>query len=427
MLIAVFGGMFLVLLLGIPIAASIGFSCLAFVPWIPGGLDRVMFFVGQRMVVTADSFTLLALPFFILAGTLMSHGGIAKKLTDLAEAVAGDFPGGLGIAGIVACMFFGAVSGSGPATVAAIGTVILPAMLNRGYDAGFSAGLMACAGGIGVLIPPSVPMIVYGVNSGASITDLFIAGFTPGILVGLLLMIPTIYIARKKGYAGKPREGGFGWIMKRVWQAKAALLMPLIILGGIYTGIFTPTEAGIVAVAYAIVLGFATRGLSFEGLCKAMIEAAVITGSCIFLMGAASAFAKLLHMKDVPNLISNMIFSFTTSKYLILLLFNIVFLLGGMFIDTLSNILIFCPIFLPLAQKIGVDPIHFGTFVVTNLALGMVTPPMGVDLFVASNICKTPFEKVLRGSIPFMLWNLAAVLLITYFPMLSLWPLVLFK
>ena len=427
MLIAVFGGMFLALLLSIPIAASIGYSCLAFIPWIPGGLDRVMFFVGQRMVVTADSFTLLALPFFILAGTLMSHGGIARKLTDLAEAVAGDFPGGLGIAAIVACMFFGAVSGSGPATVAAIGTVMLPAMLERGYSVGFSGGLVACAGGIGVLIPPSVPMIVYGVNSGVSITDLFLAGLFPGIIVGFFLMVPAIYISRKNGYAGKPREGGTAWVLKKAWEAKSALLMPIIILGGIYTGVFTPTEAGIVAVAYAIILGFLTGGLSWRGLLMAMVEAAIITGSCIFLMGAASAFAKLLHMKDVPNLISSMIFSFTTNKYLILLLFNVVFLIGGMFIDTLSNILIFCPIFLPLALKIGVDPIHFGTFIVANLALGMATPPMGVNLFVASNICKTPFEKVLRGSIPFMLWNLAAVLLITYVPMISLWPLKLFR
>lgn len=427
MLLAVFGGMLLALLLSIPIAAAIGFSCLAFIPWIPGGIDRVMFFVGQRMVVTADSFTLLALPFFILAGTLMSHGGIAQKLTDLAEAVAGDFPGGLGISAIVACMFFGAVSGSGPATVAAIGTIILPAMIARGYDVGFSGGLMACAGGIGVLIPPSVPMIVYGVNCGVSITDLFIAGFFPGIVVGLFLMIPAFYISKKKGYAGKPREGGFIWILKIIWQAKSALLMPFIILGGIYSGIFTPTEAGIVAVFYAVVLGFATRGLSIKGLCRAMVEAAIITGSCLFLMGTASAFAKLIHMKDVPSLISSLIFSFTTNKYFILFLFNVIFLVGGMFIDTLSNILIFCPIFLPLALKIGVDPIHFGVFVVANLALGMATPPMGVDLFVASNICKTPFEKVLRGSVPFMIWNFAAVLLITYMPFLSLWPLQLFK
>ena len=308
MLLAVFGGMFVALLLGVPIAASIGYSALAFIPWIPGGLDRVMFFVAQRMVVTADSFTLLALPFFILAGTLMSHGGIAKKLTDLAEAVAGDFPGGLGIAGIVACMFFGAVSGSGPATVAAIGTIIIPAMIDRGYDVGYSAGLMACAGGIGVLIPPSVPMIVYGVNSGVSITDLFIAGFTPGVIVGLVLMIPTIYIAKKKGYAGAPRAGGAGWIFGRMWEARSALLMPIIILGGIYSGVFTPTEAGIVAVTYAILLGFFTKGLSWSGLCKAVVEAAIITGSCIFLMGTASAFAKLLHMRDVPNMISNLIF-----------------------------------------------------------------------------------------------------------------------
>lgn len=427
MLSSVFGGMFAALILSIPIAVCIGISCLAFVPWIPGGLDRVMFFVAQRMVVTADSFTLLALPFFILAGTIMTTGGIAKKLTDLAEAIAGDFPGGLGIAAIVACCFFGAVSGSGPATVAAIGAVIIPAMLARGYDVGYSGGLLACAGGIGVLIPPSVPMIVYGVNCGVSITDLFLAGVFPGLMVGFCLAIPTYTIAKRRGYAGKPRGADGKSIGRHVWEAKAALFMPFIILGGIYSGVFTPTEAGIVAVVYAIVLGVLTGGLSFKGFCTAVIEASAITGSCIFLMGTASAFAKLLHMKGVPDLISNMIFSVTQDKYLILLLFNVVFLLGGMFIDTLSNILIFCPIFLPLALKIGVDPIHFGVFVVTNLALGMVTPPMGVDLFVAANIAKSPFERIMRGSLPFMLANLAAVLLITYFPILSLWPLMLFK
>ncbi len=427
MLLSVFGGMMATLILSIPIAVCIGLSCLAFTPWVPGGLDRVMFFVAQRMVVTADSFTLLALPFFILAGTMMTSSGIAKKLTDLAEAIAGDFPGGLGIAAIVACCFFGAVSGSGPATVAAIGSVILPAMLARGYDIGYSGGLLACAGGIGVLIPPSVPMIVYGVNCGASITDLFLAGVFPGLLVGACLAVPTYVIAKRRGYAGIARSAGDKSISRHLWEAKSALFMPLIILGGIYSGVFTPTEAGIVAVVYAIVLGIATGGLSFKGFCSATIEAAAITGSCIFLMGTASAFAKLLHMNNVPDLISNMIFSVTQNKYLILLMFNVVFLIGGMFIDTLSNILIFCPIFLPLAVKIGVDPIHFGIFIIANLALGMVTPPMGIDLFVAANICKTPFERILKGSFPFMLANLAAVLLITYFPILSLWPLMLFK
>lgn len=422
MLLAVFGTMFLALLLTIPIAAAIGLSCIAFTPWVPGGLAKVMFFVGQRMVVTADSFTLLALPFFILAGTLMSHGGIARQLTNLAEAVSGDFPGGLGISAVVACTFFAAVSGSGPATVAAIGAIMLPTMLERGYDVGFSGGLIACAGGIGVLIPPSVPMIVYGVNCNVSITDLFVAGIVPGIIVAVFLIIPTIIIARKHHFVGKPRGGNWLWVLKKIWQAKTALLMPIIILGGIYCGIFTPTEAGIVAVVYAMVLGFCTRQLSFQGLIKALVEAAVITGSCIFLMGAASAFAKLLHMRSVPTLISNLILGITNSKIIILLLLNVLFLLGGMFIDTLSNILIFCPIFLPLVTKLGVNPIHFGVLVISNLALGMATPPMGVDLFVAANIAHAPFERILKGAIPFMLWNLTGVLLITYVPFLSLWP-----
>lgn len=422
MLLAVFGTMFLALLLTIPIAAAIGLSCIAFTPWVPGGLAKVMFFVGQRMVVTADSFTLLALPFFILAGTLMSHGGIARQLTNLAEAVSGDFPGGLGISAVVACTFFAAVSGSGPATVAAIGVIMLPTMLERGYDVGFSGGLIACAGGIGVLIPPSVPMIVYGVNCNVSITDLFVAGIVPGIIVAVFLIIPTIIIARKHHFVGKPRGGNWLWVLKKIWQAKTALLMPIIILGGIYCGIFTPTEAGIVAVVYAMVLGFCTRQLSFQGLIKALVEAAVITGSCIFLMGAASAFAKLLHMRSVPTLISNLILGITNSKIIILLLLNVLFLLGGMFIDTLSNILIFCPIFLPLVTKLGVNPIHFGVLVISNLALGMATPPMGVDLFVAANIAHAPFERILKGAIPFMLWNLTGVLLITYVPFLSLWP-----
>lgn len=422
MLFAVFGTMFLALLLTIPIAAAIGLSCIAFTPWVPGGLAKVMFFVGQRMVVTADSFTLLALPFFILAGTLMSHGGIARQLTNLAEAISGDFPGGLGISAVVACTFFAAVSGSGPATVAAIGAIMLPTMLERGYDVGFSGGLIACAGGIGVLIPPSVPMIVYGVNCNVSITDLFVAGIVPGIIVAVFLIIPTIIIARKHHFVGKPRGGNWLWVLKKIWQAKTALLMPIIILGGIYCGIFTPTEAGIVAVVYAMVLGFCTRQLSFQGLIKALVEAAVITGSCIFLMGTASAFAKLLHMRSVPTLISNLILGITNSKIIILLLLNVLFLLGGMFIDTLSNILIFCPIFLPLVTKLGVNPIHFGVLVISNLALGMGTPPMGVDLFVAANIAHVPFERILKGAIPFMLWNLTGVLLITYVPFLSLWP-----
>ena len=422
MLFAVFGTMFLALLLTIPIAAAIGLSCIAFTPWVPGGLAKVMFFVGQRMVVTADSFTLLALPFFILAGTLMSHGGIARQLTNLAEAISGDFPGGLGISAVVACTFFAAVSGSGPATVAAIGAIMLPTMLERGYDVGFSGGLIACAGGSGVLIPPSVPMIVYGVNCNVSITDLFVAGIVPGIIVAVFLIIPTIIIARKHHFVGKPRGGNWLWVLKKIWQAKTALLMPIIILGGIYCGIFTPTEAGIVAVVYAMVLGFCTRQLSFQGLIKALVEAAVITGSCIFLMGTASAFAKLLHMRSVPTLISNLILGITNSKIIILLLLNVLFLLGGMFIDTLSNILIFCPIFLPLVTKLGVNPIHFGVLVISNLALGMGTPPMGVDLFVAANIAHAPFERILKGAIPFMLWNLTGVLLITYVPFLSLWP-----
>ena len=356
------------------------------------------------------------------AGTLMSHGGIARQLTNLAEAISGDFPGGLGISAVVACTFFAAVSGSGPATVAAIGAIMLPTMLERGYDVGFSGGLIACAGGIGVLIPPSVPMIVYGVNCNVSITDLFVAGIVPGIIVAVFLIIPTIIIARKHHFVGKPRGGNWLWVLKKIWQAKTALLMPIIILGGIYCGIFTPTEAGIVAVVYAMVLGFCTRQLSFQGLIKALVEAAVITGSCIFLMGTASAFAKLLHMRSVPTLISNLILGITNSKIIILLLLNVLFLLGGMFIDTLSNILIFCPIFLPLVTKLGVNPIHFGVLVISNLALGMGTPPMGVDLFVAANIAHAPFERILKGAIPFMLWNLTGVLLITYVPFLSLWP-----
>jgi len=420
LIIAVFGIMFLTLMVGVPIAISIALACIAFSPWVAGGANNVMFRLAQRMITTSDSFPLLAMPFFILSGTLMARGGIAKKLTDLAEIISGKMSGGLAIAAVLACLFFGAMSGSGPATAAAIGSIMIPAMIAKGYDSGFAGGLVGTAGGLGVIIPPSIPMIIYGVVAGVSVTEMFVAGIIPGTIIGLSLILMAYFISRKHGWVGIPRSGGAKWIIAHIWDAKYALLAPLIILGGIYSGIFTPTEAAVVAVVYSVVLGFVTRSLTLKNLFLAFSEAATITGAIIILMGAAGAFGKFLYLQNIPTLLLSMLLSVTHSRIIILMIMNILFVFSGMFIDTLSSILIFTPLLLPVAIKIGINPIHFGIFMICNLAMGMSTPPMGVNLFITTNVCGVKYEKVLRGAIPFFIANFLAILLITYCPWFSL-------
>lgn len=417
--------LFIILVLGlvftVPIALSLALASGVYLLLYMSHIPEPLAMLAQPFITSADSFALMAVPFFMLAGTLMSKGGIAKKLINVADAVAGPVFGGLGVSTVVACMFFAAISGSGPATVAAIGSIMIPAMNDRGYDESFSAALTATAGGIGVIIPPSIPMIVYGAIMGVSVSKIFLAGFLPGIIVGLGLIIVTYIISKKRGYKGIPRGGGLLWVLKVIWDAKFAIIMPVIILGGIYGGVFTPTEAAAVATVYALIIGvFVYKTLTFKRLIECLTEAAVLSAIVMVLLGGALTFGRLLTLQRVPDLLASTMLSFTSNPIVILLLINLLLLITGCFIDTISNVILLAPLLVPIVVKVGVDPVHFGVVMVVNLAIGFISPPLGMNLFVASGITGVPFEDIVKSILPFFLITVVSLLIITYVPSVSM-------
>jgi len=378
-------------------------------------------FLARTLVTASDSFPIMAVPFFILAGELMSRGGISIRLLSFARVLFGKYTGGFGFVAIAACMFFSALSGSGPATVAAIGSLMIPSMAENGYDKSYSSALVACAGSLGVIIPPSIPMVVYGVAVGASIGALFIAGIFPGILIGVALIILNYFISRKAGYRGDPHVYTTRERFSILWDAKWAAFMPFIILGGIYGGIFTPTEAAAVAVAYGLLVGmFVYRDIKLKDLFGIFSGAALTTATIMIILGAASAFGRILTLEQIPVRLSNWILSLTNSKILILLIINILLLFVGCIMETLSAILILAPILLPIAESIGVDRVHFGIIMVVNLAIGFVTPPVGVNLFVACGIAKLPIERIAKAALKPLAVMILVLMFITYIPEISL-------
>lgn len=353
--------------------------------------------------------------------TVVGAGGLSRRLLSLADELVGGLAGGMALASIATCMFFAAISGSGPATVAAIGTLTIPAMVERGYDKLFAAAVVAAAGAIGVMIPPSNPFVVYGVAGQASVGKLFLAGITPGILTGLALMATAYVIARKNGWRGEARPRSLKTVGRAVWEAKWALLVPVIVLGGIYGGLMTPTEAAAIAAMYGLLVGlFVYRELSLASLWKCCVEAAQTSAVIIMLMAMATIFGNVMTLEQVPERIAAAILDLTSNKIAILLLINVLLLWVGTFMEALAAIVILTPILLPLVTKVGVDPIHFGVIMVVNLAIGFVTPPVGVNLFVACGITKQKIELVSRAAVPFILTMLAILLLVTYWPGLSL-------
>ncbi|MDR1828051.1 MAG: TRAP transporter large permease [Methylobacteriaceae bacterium] len=415
---ALFGGLAFFIILEVPVGIAIGIASLLaiFV-----GHTLQPGYLARQLVTGCDSFPIMAIPLFILAGDLMGAGGVSKRLLDVANVFFGRMAGGLAIVTVVVCMFFAAVSGSGPATVAAVGSMVVPTMLQRGYGLSFTLACIAAAGSIGVIIPPSIPMVIFGVSTGTSIADLFLAGFMPGMLIGCALITFCHFYCKKMGWKGD--ETPFSWERagKAIWEGKWALINPLIILGGIYGGFFTPTEAAGVAAVYAFVCGaFLHRELDLTNIGKPIANAVSTTGTTMVILGCATAFASILTMEQIPQTISAWITSITQNKLIILLMINILLLIVGCIMDTTPAILVLAPILLPVAVSVGVNPIHFGIIMVVNLAIGFLTPPLGINLFVASRVGQTTLDTVVKGILPFILTMLGCLVLITYIPKISM-------
>lgn len=415
-----FGSLALCLLIGVPIAISLGVSALVAIYF---GSTLPLAIITQKAFTSLDSFPLLAIPFFMLAGILMGKGGVSQRLLNLATAMVGWMVGGLSMVTIVACMFFAAISGSGPATVAAIGGFMIPAMKARNYGGGFASAVAAAAGSIGVIIPPSIPFVLYGVIGGVSVGSMFLAGILPGFLIGLGLMFTAYVIAKKRGYAPEEQISfRFKDVVKATNDAKWALLIPVIILGGIYGGVFSPTEAAVVAVVYSLIIGlFVYKELTWKSVFESFREAVVINATTMIIIGLSVSFAYFMTLEQIPNDISTFLTDLSTNPFIILIAINILLLIVGMFIDTISALVVLTPILLPIVTAVGVDPVHFGVILVANLAIGFITPPLGVNLFVASSVGGVRFEKIAWAIVPFLVSMFICLLVITFFPPLSLW------
>lgn len=412
----IFGLFIAFLLVGIPIAISLAFASIGAILTLH---TTPLSFVVQSLFSASDSFPLMAVPFFILAGDIMIHGGISKRLVDFANSVCGTIAGGLGIVTVFACMIFAAISGSGPATVAAIGGIMIPAMIEAGYDKRFAAALSSVAGSLGPIIPPSISFIIYGILANVSITELFIAGIIPGILLGISLMVLTYFVAKKYNY-GSEKKFSIRELLKAFNEAKWGLLVPIIILGGIYSGIFTPTESAIVACDYALIVSlFIYKEIKLKDIPKIFAASSLTSGTCLILVGCATVFGRLLAMEQVPILIAQAILGISSNKIIVLLLINVFLFIVGMFIETLAAIIILTPLLLSIVEPLGVSPLHFGMIMVVNLVIGMSTPPVGVNLFVASRIANIKIEKTFSWVIPLICASLVVLMFVTYIPQLS--------
>ena len=420
-----FGVFILGLVLSFPVATSMGIAAL-----VPGLVNPAMkadgVYIIRAMVVGIDSTPILAIPLFIMSGTIMAQGGISGKLFDIFSYFIGRLRGGLPCAVVITCLFYGAISGSGPATCAAVGAMTIPLLVSLGYEKGFAASIVAVAGGLGLIIPPSISFVNFALVTGTSVTDLFTAGILPGILIGLFLMAYCIYYCRKNGedrekieanYAAL-HEGGFWGIFKSgIW----ALLCPVIILGGIYSGIFSPTEAACVSVVYAILVSvFIYRTVSLKKLWQLVLDSVAGCAPLCALIALATAFSRILTMLNAPQNLAALIAGSIHSRVAFLLILNVVLLILGMFIDGAPAILILSPLLMPVAAGFGINPVHLGIIIVSNLTIGLASPPFGLDLFVASSTSGVPVTEIGRKVLPFIGMFLIALVLITFVPQISL-------
>ena len=415
-----FGYFFVLLAIGVPIAVCLGISALI---TMYASATLPISYIATQAYTSIDSTTIICIPLFIAAGVFMGgEGGLSKRLLDMADAWLGGISGGLGMATVLTCMLFAAMSGSGPATVAAIGTLTIPAMAERGYDKRFAAALVAAAGTIGVMIPPSNPFIIYGVAANASVGSLFMAGISAGVLIGIVLMLYTYVVARRNNWRGEARPDKWHQIEVTTWDDKWALLVPVIILGGIYSGIATTTEAASIAALYGLLMGlFVYKSIKRGNFLNSMVNSASTSSTIILLIAMATIFGRILTLENIPAQIATAIMSISENRIVILLLLNVLLLIVGMFMEALAAIVILTPLLLPIAMEIGVDPIHFGLIMVVNLAIGFITPPVGVNLFVASGISKQRMEDISKTIVPMLLLMIAALLVVTFVPGISMW------
>lgn len=408
------------LAIGTPVAWSIAISAtltmLVSLPALPA-----LTTVAQRMAAGLDSFALLAIPFFVLSGELMNQGGIARRLIAFAKTLVGALPGGLALINIISAMLMGAIAGSALASASAMGTMLGPEMEKQGYDRGFGAAVNITSATTGLVIPPSNILIVYSLASGgASIAALFLAGYIPGILTGLLLMTVAAIWARRKGY-GVGRRYSLGEVFRTFVDAVPSLFLLVLVIGGIVVGIFTATEASAIAVLYSLVLGIIYREIDLGKLRHIILGSSSTTAIVMLLIGASMSMSWVLSYEHIPQEISEGLLGMTDNKIAILLMINLILLLVGIFMDMTPAVLIFTPIFLPVVTKLGIDPVHFGIIMILNLCIGLCTPPVGSVLFVGVGIARTSIENVVRPLLPLFVAMIAALFLVTYIPQLSLW------
>lgn len=412
-----FISMIVLLIVGVPIAFVLcGSSIIAILS--TGDIYNAI--VIQRMFSGSGSFTLLAIPFFVLAGSLMSSGGISKRLVNLCNSLFGHISGGLAMVAIITCAFFAAISGSSAATAAAVGTIIIPEMLKHKYDKDFAGATVASSAELGVIIPPSIGLIQYGVATGTSISDLFMAGFLPGIFICLVLCVVAHFLCKKQGFEPSKKATRQEKI-QAFKDAILAILMPVIILGGIYSGVFTPTEAAVIAVFYGLIVGvFVYKEIKLSDIPRILTDSAITMSTVLLIMSASTIFGWILTKLQIPQAVAKGFLGISASKYIFLLLVNVLLLFIGMFCEAGAAMVILAPLLAPVAQTLGIDLVHFGIIMMANLAIGMMTPPVGVNLYVVCDTAKVKIEGMFPYLVKYFLALVAGVLIITYVPQLSL-------
>lgn len=419
MLAWLFGSFAILLGVGLPIAVCLGLAAILALVMTGSGVPIIV--AAQTMFDGVNSYSLMAIPFFILCGNMMSGGGLSKKLVDFIKIFFGKIKGGLSLVTIASSMFFAAISGSCPATTAAIGGVMVPEMDKSGYDKRFSAATAAAGGIVGQIIPPSIPMVTYAVLAEVSVSTLFLTGIGPGILLGLLMMAYAYYHSKKNDVPVLDMKINREVIWKSFKEGIWALIMPAIILGGIYSGLFTPTEAGAIAAVYGFLVGmFVYKSLTLKKIMKVFVDTAVASSVIMLIMGTVATFNYVLTVGQIPQIIANSLLSLTTNKVIILLLFNIVVLIAGMFMSSSAAIALLTPILLPILIAIGINPYQVGIIFIVNMGIGMITPPVGNCLYVACNIANIKFEPLVKATMPYVVVSVIGLILITFIEPISM-------